>query len=129
MPSMLHNEHVSLGINRRVYLDWVGFPGLIDYRTLKTAREAYDYFKSLGVTHLVELPGHGCSSKQEEIFADLLHYSRQLGAWGEMHLWEMPATPPPAVEPYRVLTLGAGAAGTASTPSMKSECGSPARHR
>jgi hypothetical protein len=108
--AVLHNYHVSLGINRRVLLDWVGFQGLIDYRTFKTPRDAYDRFAELGVTHVITVPGSRPSaSKQEDvIFGSFQQYLTHLKDAGGLSLYEMPKTPPPKQEPLRVLALGMG---------------------
>jgi hypothetical protein len=107
--AILHNSHVSLGINRRILLDWIGFQGLIDYRTFKTPRQAYDRFTSLGVTHFIVLPGsRPAASKQEEVIFDTLAalYAVRANNIGGFVLRDMPGTPPPDEPPFRVLTMG-----------------------
>lgn len=105
---LMHNNHITLGFDRRVFLDWVGFQGAIDYRTFKTPREMYDRLHALGITHVVWVPGQrAMSTKQEEIlwniFAETLHDRRQ---FGEYTLAPFPAAPPPVEAPYQVLVVG-----------------------
>jgi hypothetical protein len=109
--AILHNSHISLGINRRVLLDWIGFQGLIDYRGFKTPREAYDRFAQLGVTHLIVQPGsRAAASKQEEVIFDTLVglYAKRTANIGGFALYEMPTTPPPDQPPLQVMTIGLG---------------------
>jgi hypothetical protein len=106
---VLHNFHTSLGIDRKVLLDWIGFQGLIDYRTFRTPRDLYDRFRALGVTHVVLQPGsHPAASKQEEaIFAAF--YARHLVSrrnFGGLELAPMPTAAPPVEAAFRVLTFG-----------------------
>jgi hypothetical protein len=107
---VLHHQHVSLGINRRILLDWVGFQGLIDYRTFKTPRDAYDRFIELGVTHIVDVPGGPTYSKQEDVIYGTFveHYAKRVKDSGGIVLWEMPKTTPPVEAPLRVFAVGMG---------------------
>jgi hypothetical protein len=105
---LMHNSHVTLGFNRRVFLDWVGFQGAIDYRLFKTPRDLYDRLRALGITHVVWMPGQrATSTKQEEIiwnlFAETLQPRRQ---FGEFTVAPLPAVAPPVEAPYRVLVVG-----------------------
>jgi hypothetical protein len=107
--AVLHNSHISLGINRRILLDWVGFQGLIDYRTFRTPRDAYDRFAALGVTHFIVSPGpHPAALKQEEVIFDAFTslYATKVTSVSWFALYEMPGTPPPAEQPFRVLMVG-----------------------
>jgi hypothetical protein len=109
--AVLHNWHVKLGINRRILLDWIGFQGLIDYRTFKSPRQAFDRFASLGVTHVISLPGNRpAPSKQEEVIFDTLAglYLKQTVQIGPFAVYEMPHTPPPEEMSFRVLTISLG---------------------
>ena len=68
---MLHDAHATLGIDKPVVLDWVGFQGLFDYRLYKTPRDLYDRLRALGVTHVAWLPvSPTARSKQEEVIFD-----------------------------------------------------------
>jgi hypothetical protein len=104
---LLHASHLSLGINRDVLLDHTGFQDLITYRQIHTARELYDYYRSLGITHIVESQRLGETTYQEIV----IYYSfvtrfgipvgRPIGI-----LTQLPPHPPPVERPYRVLCLG-----------------------
>ena len=54
---MLHNNHIMLGVDRPVLLDWAGYQGVIDYRQFKSPRDLHDRLVQLGVTHAVYIPG------------------------------------------------------------------------
>jgi hypothetical protein len=105
---LLHGSHLSLGIDREVLQDVAGFQGLITYSKVRTPRELYDYFRSLGITHLTRTQVLWDSSRQEQILYDLFlaRYSVNLGNFGGLPLNAMPNTPPPAEAPYRVLCIG-----------------------
>ncbi len=63
---LLHASHTSLGIDRDTLQDMAGFQGLIDYSRARSPRELYDYFRSLGITHVLDGPGHGEATRQEQ---------------------------------------------------------------
>ena len=68
---MLHNNHVMLGIDRPVLLDWAGYQAVFDYRQYKSPRDLHERLEQLGVTHVVYLPGaRSAPTKQEEIIFD-----------------------------------------------------------
>ena len=108
---MLHDAHATLGIDKPVVLDWVGFQGLFDYRLYKTPRDLYDRLRALGVTHVAWLPvSPTARSKQEEVIFDAFvdavgHDARHFGA---MSVLAVPPAPPPPVDPYRILVAGLG---------------------
>ncbi len=108
---LLHHWHPTLGINRRVYLDWVGFQGAIDYRTFATPRALYDRLRTLGVTHVVHLPGNQAApSRQEDaIFSGfVIGHPGPKSRIGMFELFPLSATPPPERSPLQVLALGVG---------------------
>jgi hypothetical protein len=110
---LLHAEHVSLGFDRTVLLDWAGFQGLIDYRGLNNVRELHERLRSFGITHIVHIPGaRAASSKAEEVLfaAYVNRYAQRVGAFGGFQLLALPAQPPPITERWRALVLG-GVAG------------------
>jgi hypothetical protein len=109
--AVLHNAHLTLGMNRRILLDWIGYQGLIDYRALRTPREVYDRFAELGVTHLIVIPGwHPADIKQEEVIFNtfISFYAKRQADVGGYVIYEMPAGPPPAQRPFQVLSIGMG---------------------
>jgi hypothetical protein len=106
---LLHTSHVSLGIDREILLDWAGFQSLISYDGLKTPRQVFDYYRSLGISHLLYEPGaRAAASRQEEVLWNALikRFARQIGDFGQFRLLRMPSQPPPAERGYRVGVLG-----------------------
>ena len=106
---VLHNSHASLGIDRRLLLDWGGYQGLFDPHTYRTPRDLYSRWKALGVTHVVVQRGnHPTSTKQEEVvFAAFLdRFAGPTRRIGEFELMEVPINPPPVEAPYEVVMLG-----------------------
>jgi hypothetical protein len=108
---LLHHYHPQLGINRRIYLDWVGFQGSIDYRPMKTPRDLYNRLRSLGITHIVYLPGHQASPcRQEEVLFDsfVTEVKGTTTRIGPFAVLPMPAQPPRDRPPLQVATFGLG---------------------
>ena len=106
---VLHMSRPNLGIDRDLILDWAGQQGLILYEDIHGPRGLYDFFRSIGVTHLLWLPGHrAASTKQEDVlFSDLVHrFGRGARRFGESELVALPSESLPADHPYRVLSLG-----------------------
>lgn len=106
---LLHHWHLSLGINRPIFTDWVGFQGSIDYHAFSNERQYYDRLRQLGITHVVHIPGEQASpSRQEDvIFNSLtLRYGGAKQRAGMFEYYELPRTPPPPRPPLKVLTIG-----------------------
>jgi hypothetical protein len=106
---LLHTRHVMLGIDRTVYLDWIGFQTIIDYRTFKTPRELYDHLRQIGVTHIVSTPGlRAAFTKQEEAIFDVFvnRYLTVQRHFADLTLYDMPESPPPVEAPYQVAMVG-----------------------
>jgi hypothetical protein len=106
---LLHHTYITLGINRRILVDFAGWQSLIDYRPMKTARDVYDRFTTLGVTHLIVAPGTTpADSKQEDAMFDtfVALYAKRLPDAGGFAVFEMPQVAPPMQQPYTVFTLG-----------------------
>ncbi len=106
---LFHSAHPTLGIDRRVLLDWSGFQGLIGYSEVHTARELHEKYRRLGITHVLYIRGlmPAPSIQEEVLFQTYAEYMGEplLNAGGHT-LWRIPSEPP-AVEPsYSVLTLG-----------------------
>jgi hypothetical protein len=106
---LLHSSHVNLGIDRRLYLDWAGFQGLVDYSGLRTPRDAYDFYRRLGITHLLFLAGERpAPTLQEEVVYDSLVHDLGGGqpAFSGYRLVDLSQAPPPPRAPLRVATIG-----------------------
>ena len=105
---VLHSSHLSLGIDRDTLQDIAGFQGLISYHKVRSPRELFDYFRSLGITHMLRTQTLGESSRQEQILYDLFlrRYGVTVGYFGGIPVTAMPEQPPPVEAPYRVLCLG-----------------------
>jgi len=105
---LMHYEHVSLGLDRRVLHDTGGFQGLIDQRPLHTARALYDRYRELGITHLVwNWREHSASAQEEIAFAIFVSLDAvRMGTFGSNELAAMPEAAPPLERPYRTLVLG-----------------------
>lgn len=106
---LLHASHLTLGMNRDVWLDGAGFQGRFSYDHLRTARELYDYLREAGIEYLVWEPqGRIAPSRQEDVLWSSLAegYAERIGDYGGHRLARMPSEPPPATSPYLVATLG-----------------------
>jgi hypothetical protein len=104
---LLHSDHVSLGLDRPVLADLSESQGLFDYHRLRSPREAYDRFRAAGVTHVTWLQNNSMAPmKQAEIIFFSLVAPLPVSQFGGYNLAELPAAPPPATEPMRVLTVG-----------------------
>jgi hypothetical protein len=106
---MLHTAHVTLGVDRRVVLDWSGFQGLIGYSRIHNSRELHEMYRRVGMTHLMYVPGERpASSIQEEVLFQsyVASLAAPLATTGGFRLHRLPDAPPPAEPSYRVLVLG-----------------------
>jgi hypothetical protein len=108
---LLHSAHISLGIERQIFLDNAGFQGMFDYAGLRTPRELYDFYKAHGITHLLYEPhGYPAPSRHEDVIFKALAegHADFIGEYGEHRLFALPLQPPPVEPPYQVATLGLG---------------------
>jgi len=108
---LLHHWHPELGFEHRVYLDWVGFQGLIDYREFASARDLLAKFRSLGITHIVHLPGAFPSPYLSEmvLFESLaFEAGGPKTRFGQFEVFPLPSADPEARPELRVLVLGMG---------------------
>jgi hypothetical protein len=107
---LVHTAHVTLGIDREVLLDWAPYQALITYENIHTPRELHDYYRSLGVTHvLYEQPIRSfASSKQEEVVwnAFITGSAQPIGHFGVYKLARLAEQPPPEEPAYRVASFG-----------------------
>jgi hypothetical protein len=106
---LLHASHVHLGINRRVVLDWAGFQGMFDYRSVRSLAALDALYRSHGVTHIVRESGQRlASTKQEDVLFALYvgRYATSLGNFRGLELYALPPTPPPADPRDHVVMAG-----------------------
>jgi hypothetical protein len=106
---LLHHWHPQLGFEHRVTLDWVGFQGLIDYRDFASARALAARFRSLGITHIVHLPGAFSSPYLSEmvLFESLaFEAAGPKSRFGQLEVFPLPTAEPEARPELRVLVLG-----------------------
>ncbi len=103
---LLHTGHVHLGINRRTMGDWAGWQHVIDYRTMKNAREVYLGYRNVGITHITWNKHDYPVTKQEDaLFHEFTrHYAKRMAGPSDVKLWAMPDEAPPACEPMLVVT-------------------------
>lgn len=105
---LLHGFSQSLGIDREILLDYPGHQGLFSYDKVRSKRELYDFYKALGLTHVLNSFTHAYPTKQGEIlFSALitrgLAQKRRVGSYD---LYNVPAQPPADLgHSYRVLLL------------------------
>jgi hypothetical protein len=108
---IIHNIHQMLGINRTVYLDWVGFQGIVDYRTMKNPRDVYERYRQLGVTHVLYLSDQERppAYRQEQVLFDVFAAQNleQTKRFGRYRVFALPETPPAETKTYQVAVLGA----------------------
>ncbi len=105
---LLHTAHLQLGINRTILSDWAGWQYLIDYRPLLTARDVYERYRALGITHLVwnnyDFPG---MKQQDVLFVTFTRrHAIPMGRHGGHSVWKMPLEAPPREPPMQVVTVG-----------------------
>jgi hypothetical protein len=108
---LLHTYRPSLGIERDVALDWAGQQGLISYDSVRDPASLYALYRSLGITHLLWLPGQRpAPSKQEDVlFTDLVSRDpRAVERFSDEALLALPvpADAPVPQAPYFVVSLG-----------------------
>jgi hypothetical protein len=106
---LIHDEHLNLGIDRDILSDIEGMQGLVSFRHLHTPREVYDYFQSLGITHILDEPDKVSNqSRQLQVlyYTFIERYAAVMPTPGDGYrLMNMPAKPPPVEAPYRVLCM------------------------
>jgi hypothetical protein len=105
---LLHMAHLQLGIGRRTLSDWAGWQYVIDYRTMRTARDVYLRYRQLGITHVIWNNYDFPSIRQEDplFFALVRRYAIFQGTPGGFSLWQLPDQAPPVEPPMKVLAMG-----------------------
>lgn len=103
---LLHEHHLRLGLARPVLTDFAGFETGINYEDIHSAREVYDLYRKLGVTHLIW--EYQRSAGVDSLAGDLrfwqfaTEYSVNQQRFGILSVAEMPAQPPPAAPPGHI---------------------------
>ena len=108
---LLHSARLCLGIDRDLTYDITGAQGLISYAGIAGPRELYDYYRSLGFTHLVYTPNNRppMVRQADVLFLELVHhYGVAPKNFGGYRLVELPQAPPPDDSGYDVLMVGMG---------------------
>jgi hypothetical protein len=104
---LVHTAHVHLGINRPTIGDWAGWQHVIDYRPMKNARDVYDLYRRLGITHIVWSLQYPATKQEDALFFEFArHYARPLQETGDFRLWAMPTSRPPECDAMVVLARG-----------------------
>lgn len=106
---VIHNLRRTLGIKARVWEDMPGQQGKILYEGLRSPRELYDYYRKLGVTNLLHIPGARpiCSKHDDTLFNAFINTRavthRRFGGYELLTLTNLP---PPGDHPWKVAALG-----------------------
>lgn len=105
---LLHMGHLHLGVNRTTVEDWVGSQYLIDYRTMRTARDVYERFHAVGITHMAwNNYDYSASRAQDVLFvAFSRRFAAPKGVVGGFTVWEMPSEAPPETGPIQATLFG-----------------------
>jgi hypothetical protein len=105
---LLHNAHPNLGIDHDLYLDGLGYQGLITYDRMHTPAEVYAFFRTLGITHLIFDPhGFRAPTKQQEVLWNaLIRGMHSLGQFGNYKVLELPKEGPKPEPAWRVALFG-----------------------
>jgi hypothetical protein len=96
---LLHEQQLRLGLARPVVQDYAGFITRFSYAQLGSAREVYDLYRELGVTHMIW--EHQKAARADSLAGDLRFWqfatNHALGhrRFGKLMVAELPAEPPP----------------------------------
>jgi hypothetical protein len=103
---LLHEQQLRLGIARPIVQDFPGFQTRFSYEQMGSAREVYDLYRELGVTHLIWERKR--ASRVDSVAGALRFWqfatNHALGPrrFGNLMVAEMPAEPPPPPGPDHV---------------------------
>jgi hypothetical protein len=106
---LLHTHHPSLGIDREVVFDWAGYQGLVSYAHVSSVPELVGYYRSLGVTHVLYVPGEwpAPSRKEEALFHRFVfEHATKVRPFGPYRLLEVPEKAARNAPAMTVATLG-----------------------
>lgn len=95
---LLHEYCLRVGLNAPVVMDYPGFQTRISYRDLRSARDVYDLYRDLGVTHIVYQDSYATfldTLGNDLRFWDFVtNWATNKKHYGPMVLAEMPKLPP-----------------------------------
>jgi hypothetical protein len=107
---LLHESCLRVGLNAPVVMDYPGFQTRISYRDLSSAREVYELYKALGITHIVYRDGHAAlldTLGNDLRFWDFAsNWGKSEKHFGPLVLAELPEQPPDPTVNDRVAYLG-----------------------
>jgi hypothetical protein len=110
---LLHEYCLRVGLNAPVVMDYPGFQTRISYRDLPSARDVYDLYRDLGVTHIVYQDSYATfldTLGNDLRFWDFVtNWATKKKHYGPMVLAEMPKLPPDPVVNDRVAYLSCDA--------------------
>jgi len=104
---VLHMQRGSLGLERKIVLDWPGQQGLLSYEGLAGPKQLREVYERHEISHLLYLPDHrpAWSRYADVLFEDLIRYypRRKVGDLMLVTLSErsLPSDP----KSYRVVTI------------------------
>lgn len=108
---LLHENNPRLGLWRPIVADVAGWQFALRYELLASPGALDQKLRAMGITHIVtRRQSRGMDSLGGDLrFFDYIHQDAVLlRKWGDMTLYALPGTPPPAEEQSRALYLGCG---------------------
>jgi hypothetical protein len=106
--ALFHTERPSLGIDRDLVFDGPRTQAYVFYNNIKGPRALYDYYKRLGITHLIwwsSTPSDH-SKQAEALFNDFIfNYAEGRKKFGGLNVAAMPKTRPPPDSEFLVLIV------------------------
>ncbi len=105
---LMHYHALSLGINRPILFDWVGYQGTFNLLGISSPVQLWQAYRNEGVTHVLWAPGGGASATRGEdvVFAMLMAHAGEGRRFGNFSLHELPGRPPLDPGQVNVLALG-----------------------
>jgi MFS family permease len=103
---LLHEQQLRLGLARPIVQDYAGFQTRFSYEQMGSAREVYDLYRELGVTHMIW--EHQKAGRVDSLAGDLRFWqfaaNHALGhrRFGKLTVAEVPAEPPTPLSPGHV---------------------------
>lgn len=106
--ALLHAERINLGIDRDLIFDSPRTQAYVYYNKIKGPRALYDYYKHLGITHLIwsSSTWDDHSKQAEALFNDFIfNYAEGRKKFGGLNVAAMPKTRPPPDSEFLVLIV------------------------